>query len=203
MSKRIDFYDPKKEFGFMSNFYQAPFNVKESDKTVTYPTSEHYFQVKKFEPIGISDEKLLKSYRWYQKQILSQNTAGKVKFLSDQKIKGGYPWTKPLLELVRESKERKITIRPDWDKIDNKKNKALTKISVMIVAVVNKFIQNPKLLDKLLETYPAKLYENSPRDSYWGVGKDGKGQNWLGRILTCVRDVLRKYDKKQLRKIKF
>ncbi len=42
---RVNFYRPNHANGFMSNFYPAPFSV---GKTV-YPTSEHYFQSKKYE----------------------------------------------------------------------------------------------------------------------------------------------------------
>jgi len=37
-------------------------------------------------------------------------------------------------------------------------------------------------------TYGKKIYEDSPRDSFWGLGKDGKGLNHLGIMLEKIRD---------------
>jgi predicted NAD-dependent protein-ADP-ribosyltransferase YbiA (DUF1768 family) len=34
------------------------------------------------------------------------------------------------------------------------------------------------------------IIEDSPRDWYWGIGKDGKGQNWLGKLLMERRQEL-------------
>ena len=62
-----------------------------------------------------------------------------------------------------------------------------------------KFIQNPKLLRKLITTAGTTLVEASPTDILWGVGlsendplihdrKNWRGQNWLGEVLTRVRN---------------
>jgi hypothetical protein len=62
-----------------------------------------------------------------------------------------------------------------------------------------KFIQNPKLLRKLIATAGTTLVEASPTDILWGVGlsendplihdrKNWRGQNWLGEVLTRVRN---------------
>lgn len=67
-----------------------------------------------------------------------------------------------------------------------------------------KFIQNPNLLKHLLKTKGTTLVEASPTDTIWGVGlaetdaricyrKSWRGTNWLGEILTKLReDVLQK-----------
>lgn len=34
--------------------------------------------------------------------------------------------------------------------------------------------------------HPILLFENSPRDAKWGIGKTGNGQNLLGRMLTFI-----------------
>ncbi|MCS7030605.1 MAG: NADAR family protein [Gloeomargarita sp. SKYG116] len=72
--------------------------------------------------------------------------------------------------------------RPDWDQI---------KRAVMLKAVRCKFHSHPDLAQKLLATGDAELIENSPTDSYWGCGPDGRGCNHLGQILMQVRDELR------------
>ena len=65
-----------------------------------------------------------------------------------------------------------------------------------------KFVQNLKILQKLLDTGNALLAECSPYDKKWGIGIDihdpdhtviakWKGKNLLGRILMEVREELR------------
>jgi len=62
-----------------------------------------------------------------------------------------------------------------------------------------KFVQNPSLLAKLMETKHTWLVEASPHDKVWGIGigmKDDlkedpnnwQGANWLGQVLTKVRE---------------
>lgn len=54
-----------------------------------------------------------------------------------------------------------------------------------------KFTQHPTLAEALLATGDQKLIEASPFDGYWGLGKDGKGLNRLGKLLMTVRGELR------------
>lgn len=64
-----------------------------------------------------------------------------------------------------------------------------------------KFRQNAKLKEQLLATKGTTLVEASPYDQIWGIGlKEGdprtlrretwRGKNWLGEVLTKVRDDL-------------
>ena len=66
---------------------------------------------------------------------------------------------------------------------------------------VAKFSQNPKLLKTLLKTESTTLVEASPVDSIWGIGLAADdqrahdrstwlGTNWLGEVLTAVREDL-------------
>ena len=68
-----------------------------------------------------------------------------------------------------------------------------------------KFIQNPELLKFLMNTGETEIVEASPYDNIWGIGlseddpialdkSQWKGTNWLGNILTDLRDNLRKSD---------
>lgn len=75
-----------------------------------------------------------------------------------------------------------VQIRKDWDAV---------KVDVMKEAVWAKFSQNPELAERLLATGDREIVENSPVDSFWGIGKDGAGQNILGKILMDVRAKLR------------
>ncbi|MFW6046328.1 MAG: NADAR family protein [Candidatus Woesearchaeota archaeon] len=79
---------------------------------------------------------------------------------------------------------RKIELRDDWEDV---------KLQVMGNAIVMKFLQNPKILEKLINTYPKKLVEgNFWHDNIWGdckcdKCKNIKGYNYLGRMLMQVR----------------
>lgn len=58
---------------------------------------------------------------------------------------------------------------------------------IMLGIVVSKFLNNPQLKEKLIETGHKYIEEtNWWKDEYWGVC-DGRGQNKLGKILTHVR----------------
>lgn len=61
------------------------------------------------------------------------------------------------------------------------------KLSSMRIAIKAKFDQHTILRGKLLKTAPLKIIEDSPFDSYWGVGADGKGQNKMGVLLMELR----------------
>ena len=65
-----------------------------------------------------------------------------------------------------------------------------------------KFTQNEKMKEKLMDTEGTTLVESSPKDFIWGIGlhktdpkaKDRtqwKGTNWLGEILTKLREDLK------------
>jgi ribA/ribD-fused uncharacterized protein len=70
-----------------------------------------------------------------------------------------------------------------------------------------KFTQNQSLLEKLLATQGTTLVEASPTDRIWGVGlleddprilnrRTWRGTNWLGEVLTNLReDLLSKMNK--------
>jgi ribA/ribD-fused uncharacterized protein len=64
-----------------------------------------------------------------------------------------------------------------------------------------KFTQNPKPYDALVATKGTQLVEASPTDRIWGVGLaeqddrildpgNWRGANWLGQVLTVLRDDL-------------
>jgi|APCry1669190327_1035288.scaffolds.fasta_scaffold56545_2 N-glycosidase YbiA len=74
-----------------------------------------------------------------------------------------------------------VTLVPDWDQI---------KRSVMMECVLAKFLQHPCLRQQLMETGDEILIEDSPYDSFWGLGPKGDGQNMLGQVLMEVRTLL-------------
>lgn len=83
-----------------------------------------------------------------------------------------------------------ITCGPKWEE---------QRDAVMEMCVTQKFKQNPELLEMLLLTDGFELVEFAPWDkhgpSYWGVNKEGKGENKLGKILMKVREDLLKEKK--------
>ena len=77
-------------------------------------------------------------------------------------------------------------------------------VSIVYKANYAKYTQNEDLKKALLATSGTTLVEASPYDKIWGIGlkasdpkakdrKTWRGSNWLGEILTKVReDILRK-----------
>jgi N-glycosidase YbiA len=75
-----------------------------------------------------------------------------------------------------------LKYRDDWLQV---------KYQVMLLCVRDKFTRNPELRARLLSTGDAYLEEgNTWNDQIWGVYQ-GKGTNWLGKILMQVRSELR------------
>ncbi len=86
-------------------------------------------------------------------------------------------------DAFNEGRNRANMPRADWDN---------AKIGVMLKAVRAKFNQNQNLKSMLLSTGNSTIVENAgANDTYWGAGADGRGQNYLGRILMHVREELR------------
>lgn len=77
-------------------------------------------------------------------------------------------------------KTAEVPMRADWMKVRE---------SVMLTAVRTKF-QMEALKAKLLATGKVLIRDMSPQDNFWGVGRSGKGQNKLGKILMRVREEL-------------
>lgn len=76
---------------------------------------------------------------------------------------------------------RRLDLPGNWDQL---------KRGVMLQGVLSKFMQHPELRNRLIETDGASLEEvNTWGDRYWGTA-GGQGENWLGRILMQVREVL-------------
>lgn len=72
-----------------------------------------------------------------------------------------------------------------------------------------KFTQNPELKRALMETGTKTIVEASPYDTIWGIGlgeedpraldrATWKGLNWLGEVVTDVREFIKIKDKYEL-----
>lgn len=80
-----------------------------------------------------------------------------------------------------------VTMSSGWLEAWN----TIHKDRVMYECVLAKFLQHKDIRDQLIATGDEELIEDSPVDWYWGCGKDGTGQNTLGKILMKVRQELR------------
>lgn len=89
--------------------------------------------------------------------------------------------TKSPMIAARLGRSRNIKIRSDWEEV---------KIDVMRTAVRAKIMEHNELQKLLLGTGDEPIVEAAGRDYFWGIGKDGSGKNWLGKILMEVRSEL-------------
>lgn len=85
--------------------------------------------------------------------------------------------------VVAKREGKKVLLRRDWE---------VVKDGIMEEVVREKFIQNPELLKKLIDTGDMELVEgNRWHDKYWGVDMaTGEGENHLGIILMKIREEL-------------
>ena len=78
---------------------------------------------------------------------------------------------------------RDVPLRDDWEAL---------KIPVMRAAIRQKVATHSAVAQLLLSTGDEELIEAAPHDYFWGCGKTGSGQNWLGKVLMEVRKELRR-----------
>lgn len=83
-------------------------------------------------------------------------------------------------EAAELGKSRQHSLINNWDQIRN---------HLMFQAVKKKFDHHPELKILLLSTGQQLIIENSPYDHYWGIGKNGNGQNQLGKVLMLIRAI--------------
>jgi ribA/ribD-fused uncharacterized protein len=76
------------------------------------------------------------------------------------------------------AKQHKAYRREDWDKV---------KVSIMLEIIRAKYRQHEDVREQLAKTGDKEIVDNSPWDTFWGGGPDGKGRNALGKIWMYVR----------------
>lgn len=62
------------------------------------------------------------------------------------------------------------------------------KVDIMEEILRAKVVQHEKVRRILKESGTKIIVENSPIDSFWGSGSDGKGENVLGKLWMKIRD---------------
>lgn len=75
----------------------------------------------------------------------------------------------------------KDKVRSDWQEV---------KLTIMEELLRKKLQQNSYVKQKLLQTKDYIIVEDSPKDNFWGWGKDRTGENHLGKLWMKLRDEL-------------
>ena len=130
-----------------------------------WPTVEHFYQAQK---------SLNPAYR---AAVRAAETPGTAKRLAANPGQQGRAAKKSWFINAGESP------RADWRDV---------KLDIMRRADFAKFSQNSNLGQKLIATGTAELIEDSPHEPFWGIGQDGAGANWAGRVLMEIRALLSK-----------
>lgn len=157
---RVLFYGRDREQLFWLSHFHAAPIILEGE---TWPTVEHFFQSQKsFDPE-------------FRRVIQSCVHPGMAKRLAaapegSRKV-SGQSW-------FRANGQKH---RTDWRDV---------RLDIMRKADQAKFTQHPALRALLLATGDAEIVEDTTMDDYWGIGPDGNGENWAGRILMEVRTSL-------------
>lgn len=130
----------------------------------SWPSAEHFYQAQK------------STNRDYRHAIRTAVSPGQAKRLAAPPVGPE--------RLTKQSWFRKhaATPRADWNAV---------KLDVMRRVDLAKFTQHPELAARLLATGEAELIEDSPTEPFWGIGPDGTGTNWSGRVLAEVRSRIR------------
>jgi N-glycosidase YbiA len=128
-----------------------------------WPTVEHYYQAQK----SFDAE--------YRQAIRAAASPGKAKRLAAP------PDAPRRVSYHSWFRKHGAEPRSDWHEV---------KLEIMRRADSAKYSQNPALAELLLATDKAELIEDSPSEPFWGIGRDGQGLNWAGRILMEIRDDL-------------
>ncbi len=76
----------------------------------------------------------------------------------------------------------------DIHKSEASRNFPDLKLKIMEEILRAKTEQHEKVRIILKESGNKTIVENSPIDSFWGVGPDGKGENALGKLWMKIRD---------------
>jgi ribA/ribD-fused uncharacterized protein len=134
---------------------------------------EHAFQFYKFFYTEASPTTLE-----YAQIVLNAPTPNQAKLLGGQKERGGFQSGQNAT--IQQYKGQAI-MNPQWDNI---------KVDIMSYILRIKFTQSDHCRAVLLSTRGRMLYEDSPYDSFWGIGRAKNGQNHLGKRLVQLRDAL-------------
>ena len=157
LEKTVRFYGPTGEFAPLDNFYREALLYEGQ----IYRTVEQAYQAAKFLPEfcdGLVDGSKSLARHLVFMQILSAKTP-----------EGA--WTR--------AQENKWLWYEDWDEEK--------KLLVMMRLCWAKWEQSLSVRSALKETGKRRIIQASRDDSFWGVGADGNGENWMGLIWEFIR----------------
>lgn len=93
--------------------------------------------------------------------------------LARQILEAPSPW-----QVFQIAKANRDKTPPDWKQ---------SKLAIMEQIIRTKVDQNSDVKQRLMDSGTKTIMENSPWDSFWGAGPDGKGENNLGKIYMKIR----------------
>ena len=152
---------------YFSNCVKAPIVID----GVTYASSEHYFQITKFTVDEETTRKFAIGLDIGLDEQLRRNrdNIAAMHVLSPE-------------DVARHGRScRMCPIRPDWD---------TARVHVMYRALVEKF-KDGEFQKVLADSYNKVLIERAPRDDYWAINHEGRGENMLGILLMYIRELAR------------
>lgn len=94
-----------------------------------------------------------------------------------------------LIQDARSAHDAKKIARSHADKVPEKWDEI--KVAIMEDICLNKLLQHPYVMKKLLDTGDLEIVEDSPDDDFWGWGPNRDGQNVSGKIWMALRERLR------------
>ena len=98
------------------------------------------------------------------------------------------PKTYALIREAPSAYDAQRLAREHADKCDKKFNEI--KVQLMEKLLRAKLEQHPHVREKLLRTKNYPIVEDSPKDSFWGIGPNRDGQNMMGRLWMKLRTEL-------------
>ncbi len=175
-SSPILFYTGDHLYAELSNYFEEK-KASFQHQGRVYKSSEHAFQASKFLHPDASSQSVE-----YAELIRTASTPNQARILATQKTGGGYAWRVKLNASISRFLSCGVSIRRDWLEVRD---------DVMYQVLMSKFSQSVHCKAILLATGQRPLVEHTSRDGYWGNGRDGCGENKLGKLLMAVRAALR------------
>lgn len=122
------------------------------------------------------------AYHWERFATGQDANCGPVQGAYAAKIADQIRFARSAHEAFKLAQDNKSLQRPDWDTV---------KVKVMSDILYAKAGQHEYVRRKLLASGDRELVEDSWRDTFWGWGENGDGQNMLGKLWMGVRSQLR------------